>query len=559
MVDMTFSMPRGDRRMWGTLQRLLCLICLLGGMPIAAPAMADDAHLVEIRVARHETLIGICRRYLEHPEEWRRIATLNRLATPDRISPGQRISLPADMLKGVPLEGTVTLLKGTVARKSGSDAGWTELRPRDVIRAGTSLRTGADSAAEITFEDGTSFFLRENTELTVRKAGKGALHLLRTLYLESGKVISRIRAVTGRDSRFEVETPSALAAVRGTEYRVAVDTGQTTRCETLEHSVNVSAGGAAVVVHEGEGSIVRKNEPPTRPVRLPDPPEPKDLAPSYGDRVSEIRFSRVPNAAHYRVVLARDPAGKLAVRTAVIGPDEPFRFEGVDNGSYHLVASSIDGNGLEGALSLPRVVTVRKKPLPPTIISPSEGAAAPEMPLKIQWHQVMGVAAYQVQIATDPGFSGPDMVTADLKGTVHLLKEPHAGSYYLRVRSLTEEGTSGDWSAVRRFSVTRLKAPTLGKGDNDDNIYLEWEPLQGVSRYRLQISRQETFDVVAIDMTLGQPRAMLVTPLPAGTYYVRTAGVDSDWSSGGFSQTGSFVVEKKKGYLHEILGAMGLL
>jgi hypothetical protein len=179
------------------------------------------------------------------------------------------------------------------------------------------------------------------------------------------------------------------------------------------------------------------------------------------------------------------------------------------------------------------------------------------MPLKIQWHQVMGVAAYQVQIAADPGFSGPDLVTADLKGTVYLLKEPHAGSCYLRVRSLTEEGTAGDWSAVRRFSVARLKAPSLGKGD-DDHIYLEWEPLQGVSRYHLQISRQETFDMVAIDLTLGQPRAMLVTPLPAGTYYVRVAGVDSDWSSGGFSQTGSFVVERKTGYLYEILGAMGL-
>lgn len=543
------------------LRSTIGLVCLLSGLIVpVAPASAGNDHMVEIRVARQETLIGICKKYLEHPETWRRIAGINRLADPDRISPGQQLKLPVEMLKGVPLEGTVTLLKGTVTGKTAGETDWKPLNLRDVIKAGSSLRTAGDSTVEITFEDGTSFLMRENSEVTLKRAGKGMLHLLRTLYLESGKVISRVKSATGRDSRFEVETPSALAAARGTEYRVAIDKELTTRLEALERSIDISSGGASVVVQEGEGSLARMNEPPTQPVRLPAPPEAENLASVYGDKSSEIRFSKVQNAAQYRVVLAQDPHGKRAVRTALIRPDEAFRFEGVDEGTYYLVASSIDGQGLEGAPSGPGKITVRKKPLPPTIISPSDSATLPEMPVKIRWHHVLGATAYQMQISTDRDFSGPLIESGSISETAYQLKKPQAGSYYLRVRSLAEGDYAGDWSGIREFSVVQLMPPSVTKPkDDDEHLYLEWAPIQGAAGYHLQISADEGFKVVTMDRTLGQTRLMLVNPLAPGTYYVRVSGIDSERGAGGFSQVGSFVVEERKHYWYEALGGAGVI
>jgi len=90
------------------------------------------------------------------------------------------------------------------------------------------------------------------------------------------------------------------------------------------------------------------------------------------------------------------------------------------------------------------------------LVAPAEHAALPEMPLKIQWHHVLGAAAYQIQIAKNPDFSGPLVESGDLRKTVYTAQDLSAGSYYLRARSLAEDGYAGDWSEVREFSVVPL-------------------------------------------------------------------------------------------------------
>lgn len=545
----------------GTVRRMICLACLLCGLTVtAAPALARSTHTVEIRVARQETLIGICKRYLEQPETWRKIAKLNRLADPDRISPGQRLKFPVEMLKGVPLTGTVTLLSGETAWKAAGEAVWAPLKLKDTVKAGSSLMTGRDGAVEITFEDGTSFLLRENSGVTVTKAGQGALHMLRTLYLESGKVISRIKSATGRDSRFEVETPSALAAARGTEFRIGVDKGRTTWAESIEHSIDVSSGKASIMLSEGEGSIVRMNEAPTPPVRLLPPPEPEGIAAVYGDRKGEIRFSKIPGAARYRVVLARDREGKQAVRTGFILPEEAFRFEGLADGSYYLASASIDTDGLEGGVSRPEAITVRRKPHPPTLVSPLDKDQLPEMPLKIRWHNVVGVAAYQMQISANRDFSGDLFESGDLRKTEYIPKALPAGSYHLRVRSLAEDGYAGDWSEPRAFSIIQLPPPSVRKPDDDDKrLYLEWEALRDATGYRLQIARDEAFSAPILDRMVAESKFVLENPPAPGKYYMRVSAANLDLGAGGFSKSGSFEIEQRKHYFFEALGGAGVV
>jgi len=542
------------------MNKLICWFVLLFSivsLPVYA-ASKDSERTVEIRVTSRDTLIGLCQKHLTHPEKWPQVSKLNRLPDSNYIAPGQKIIVPVALLKGVPMDGTVTFLQGEAFVQSTGSSEWRPLKLREIISEGGALKTAANSALEISFEDGTSFLLREQSLLSVKTSKKGMLHLLRVLRLEGGKIISRVKSATGKDSRFEIETPSALAAARGTHYRVAVDGQGTTRAEMLESRIDLSAMGATVPLKEGEGSLAHRNEPPSPPIRLLDPPEPQNVAAVYGNKSSTISFSRVQNAAQYRVLLARDQEGKQAARIALIKPDEAFVFEGLDDGSYYLLATSIGEEGLEGAPSKPCEIKVRRKPLPPDIVAPLDKAALPEMPLKSQWHNVLGVSAYQVQIATTPDFSGPLIESGDLKKTVYSSKELQGGKYYLRVRSLAEDGYAGDWSASREFSVIKLMPPSLRKPDGDDNkLYLEWEPMKGAAGYHLQIARDEAFGSIIIDQTPGESKLVLENPPEPGKYYMRVAARNADQETSAFSKSGSFEIEQSKHYFYEALGFVG--
>ncbi len=84
------------------------------------------------------------------------------------------------------------------------------------------VRTAAGSGATLTFPDGTAIQLEANTEFEVRlldytRDGRRD----RCFMVRSGSVLARIGSHFGTASRATVCTPTAVAAVRGTAFRVA--------------------------------------------------------------------------------------------------------------------------------------------------------------------------------------------------------------------------------------------------------------------------------------------------------------------------------------------------
>ena len=61
----------------------------------------------------------------------------------------------------------------------------------------------------------------------------------------------KVRRATGKDSRIEIQTPSATAVARGTDFRVSVDAKETTTSEILEGNVDVEAMKVVVMLKEG--------------------------------------------------------------------------------------------------------------------------------------------------------------------------------------------------------------------------------------------------------------------------------------------------------------------
>ena len=122
------------------------------------PGHADDDRVIELTVVKNDNLINLCKKYLDDPSKWLEIGRINRLKDFDLIHTGQLLIIPVRLLRGVPVDSRVLFVKGDVTVRAAGGESWTTLRPHDLVRQGSLIRTGHESVVEIAFEDGTSFY-----------------------------------------------------------------------------------------------------------------------------------------------------------------------------------------------------------------------------------------------------------------------------------------------------------------------------------------------------------------------------------------------------------------
>lgn len=135
---------------------------------------------------------------------------------------------------------------GKVEARPGPSSAWIPVESKVRIVAGAEIRTGKDSKAGVFFPDGSRFMLGNNSLFSVDSAGKKKAGF----QLKFGRLKA---AVAGYfSSRFEVRTPSAVCAVRGTEFEldVAKDGGTEMNVSEGLVEVNDSKGAMAVVSSE---------------------------------------------------------------------------------------------------------------------------------------------------------------------------------------------------------------------------------------------------------------------------------------------------------------------
>jgi len=527
--------------------KVYCFLLLSFLLVVPSYLYALDGSFIEVTVVRNDNLIRICREYLDDPLQWREIARVNGLKDPHFILPGQTLMFPVDLLKGIPIEGKVTFIKGDVSYREKDDDIWSSLNLDDSVIQGSGIKTGEESSVEITFEDGASFLMRSDTTLTISKAvKKGTSQIIRELFLKAGKIISNIKKATGSDPRFKIQTPSAIAAARGTEFRVSSDAQKTTRSEVLKGVVEVEAMKKEVMVKEGEGTLVRKDEPPVKPKKLLPPPAPVDLQLLYRVMPLKFRFEKIKDALSYRVMLARDSGFKDLVKDKVIGPDQLLEIVGVNDGMYYLTSLSIDKDGLEGTPSDTVEVNVRVNPLPPFIQSPAHKAELREKSVNFRWLNVADAEKYHLQIAEDAEFKRLIADRDTVRDTEYKFDFPDFMSYFFRVSSLADDGYEGVWSDIQSFTIVPPPpAPPVEKPEmGDKEIHMRWRDLGKGIVYHFQMARDAEFKDMMMDSKLEKPEITIQKPEKRGTYYVRTSGIDSEGYEGDFSLPQSFEVAK---------------
>lgn len=133
-----------------------------------------------------------------------------------------------------------------------------------LLPPGTVLDTGGGSLL-LRLEDGSQVLVRAHTHLLVQQptpTERGFFQLL------LGRIRATISKRTGGAPPFEVGTPSAVIAVRGTQFEVIVDKRKRTQVDVFEGQVEVTSktSGKSVLVDPGFTTTVGvKNAPPEMP------------------------------------------------------------------------------------------------------------------------------------------------------------------------------------------------------------------------------------------------------------------------------------------------------
>lgn len=135
---------------------------------------------------------------------------------------------------------------GSVDARQNASSNWVPVKGKSRLLEGAEVRTGKNSKAGVFFSDGSTFLLGNNSIFAVEETGKKKAGF--------NLKVGRLKAIVSGyfASRFQVRTPAAVCAVRGTEFDIEVgkdgDTGMNVTEGLVE--VNDSKGDMAVVSSE---------------------------------------------------------------------------------------------------------------------------------------------------------------------------------------------------------------------------------------------------------------------------------------------------------------------
>jgi hypothetical protein len=142
----------------------------------------------------------------------------------------------------------------TLAHAAG---GVDEVVVERVIRSGDTVATNDSGRAVVTYPDGSTALLEENSALTIEfvqtSAGDYAVRMQQTL----GRVWYAITRAVTLGSRYEVRTAGMASVIRaGSDSYVAVSPNGETTIVTISGTVDASAGGSDVTVPAGSSTTV---------------------------------------------------------------------------------------------------------------------------------------------------------------------------------------------------------------------------------------------------------------------------------------------------------------
>jgi hypothetical protein len=173
-------------------------------------------------------------------------------------------------LKIGPGQAVVSVLEGTAAVTSPGKKVARSLRPGDLLNGGDEVATGRGSRLELTLPDRSRVRFADNTRFKILQISAAEETKSRDIriHMTVGRVWAKVsKSFTGR-SRFDVSCNNAVSGVRGTVWRMNVETDQSALVRVYDGEVNVAGGKKAL---EEVKSMARPSPRLKAPTPIPGP------------------------------------------------------------------------------------------------------------------------------------------------------------------------------------------------------------------------------------------------------------------------------------------------
>lgn len=519
------------------LRRLAALV-LLPLLLAGTPLQAEEAYWI-YTVRPGDTIWDLSERYTTSVLNWKRLQRINGI--PDgvdrRVPPGTRLKFPLSLLKRQPAQAELARLSGQ-ARILRADGRSEPAAEGQRLGSGDRLVTEAGASVLIRFADDSELLVLESSEVQMDSLGAwGETGMVDTrMRLQGGQVDTHVTPARGPGSRYEITTPAAVAAVRGTAFRVSAGEGEDgkarMRSEVLEGVVGVAGAGASQRVPAGYGLVAQAGEPPA-------PPRPLLPAPDLGDMDTRLRqlplaftWAPVQGAVGYRFQIAPDAHFDRLLADGRV-PGTRAWWEDLPDGRYVLRVRAIDDAGLEG-LNAVQAFEVDARPFAPALVGLIGDVLIRDPRPEFGWTEPGGAARYRLQLARDEALSDLLIDRDDLVGRSYRPDAPLTpGHYYWRMASITADGEQGPFSDVQHFEfrsvpdTPAVERPAIGEHE----LAFRWQSAGPGMRYDFELADTPDFSEPLVSRRTDEPEIRL--PRPASqAYWFRVRAVDETGYAG---------------------------
>ncbi|PXX89106.1 peptidoglycan-binding protein LysM [Marinobacter vulgaris] len=464
-----------------------------------------------------------------------KVLQYNDINNPATVASGDRIRIPLAWLQRQPDPARIRSVVGQVQLISGRDGSKHPLTSNTLVRVGDEILSHSGTAT-VELADGSVVRISPNSRLAFNRLtqyGKSGMVDTR-LRLDRGEIETRVKPLIEGGSRFEIETPSAVAAVRGTMFTLRTAPGKTD-LRVTEGEVSfgppgetrrIPAGYSASVSTVGVGDMSIRQLPPA-PTMSPLPPRLKQLP---------ARLSWQPSGAEVHRVDIFDAESGRWMESSRVGGDS-FDIDLLDNGRYEIHLASLDSRGIAGMPGILNVEVDLQARIA-TLEQPEAGATVNDDMPEFRWQLLGDNEVARVEIAEDRDFGNLVATSEWAPDESALPSRPLSpGQYYWRV--VTEAGGNSVATSDTRSLVVNGTLPPvriISVNYIDSQVRVFWQKVDTAAEYRLQLSEEPRFNNIIKEATLSDTTAALRL-IPGRRYFVRLKALsngplESRWGPG---------------------------
>ena len=509
--------------------KLFLLATVLMSLVANSPNLLAEGYANQQNLDWHYTirpsdkLPDVAKRLLKPQYTWTSIAHYNHIKDIEDLQVGSIIKVPISWLKYQPQPAKIESYTGVALIKRRQETRYAPIENLAHLYVGDELLT-RQGEIKVSFADGTDLRLDAFSHLIFNKLSSfEEVGMVDTrMRLSRGGLRTQVKPLT-KGSRYEISTPSAVAAVRGTDFRLRTNLSGTT-LEVLEGIVLLIHDHGQKLVQAGFGARLTTPSPVIEDIRLDGLPRIPEKSDGLGNESEpSLDWKGLPEGFSVQSTNSTDDN-----KSATNNPSEDLAANQAINSTDKEIVSDPDSQD-QAILDLP---------LPGSIV---DGFTA-----EFAWSVNSPSTLSRLELSSSNDFDRLAIPTKWSESTTYRVEQQlPAGNYFWRVRTLSK-GNAESVTNSRSVAIQGLldQVSILTVNYIGDQVGIFWHSVDNAKGYVLQVSDDKEFRRLMKEETLSKTRAFL--KLPEGQkFFARVKGLGDEVYGSEFGPQKEIMVQPK--------------